>query len=124
MNMAGIMIVDDSSIIRNRLRTILEDSGHTIVGEAADGKEAIAIYKQKKSEIDLITCDIEMPGINGIEVVRLIMEQNPSAVIVMISSVEDRGKVFEAIKLGAKHYFMKPLSDDKVKEIIDKVLVK
>src|SRR5699024_2330376 len=94
--------------------------GHQIVKEAANGKEAMEYYNEK--EIDLVTMDIEMPGINGVEVVRLIMEENPSAKIVMISSVEDRSKVFEAIKLGAKHYFMKPFSEENVKDIVNKVI--
>lgn len=118
--MSNIMIVDDSPIIRQSLRAILEGLGHRIVKEAPNGKEALEFYEG--NDIDLVTMDIEMPGINGIEVVRLIREQDPSAVIVMVSSVEDRGKVFEAIKLGAKHYFVKPFSEDKVKEVVNRVL--
>jgi DNA-binding NarL/FixJ family response regulator len=120
--MANLMIVDDSKIIRQRLRAILENLGHTIVFEAANGKEAIAHYKRMADEIDLITLDMEMPGLSGIEVIRLIREQNPSAAIVMISSVEDRSKVLQAIRLGAKHYFVKPFTEDKIREVIDKVL--
>lgn len=120
--MANIMIVDDSLIIRQRLRSILEEQGHFIVCEAKNGKEAIAFYKDKGHEIDLITMDIEMPGINGIEVVQLIREHNPSAVIVMISSIEERGKVFDAIKRGAKHYIVKPFLEDRVREVIHDVL--
>ncbi len=120
--LANLMIVDDSKLIRQRLRSILETLGHRIVAEAENGKEAIEIYERKADEIDLITLDIEMPGINGIEVLRLIQQQNPSANIVMISSVEDRAKVHQAIKLGAKHYFVKPFSEEKVREVIDKVL--
>lgn len=120
--MANLMIVDDSKLIRQRLHSILENLGHRIVAEAENGKEALEIYARRANDIDLITLDIEMPGINGIEVIRLIREQNPSANIIMISSVEDRAKVYSAIKLGAKHYFVKPFSEDKIREVLDKVL--
>ncbi|TMV48675.1 response regulator [Paenibacillus mesophilus] len=120
--MANLMIVDDSKIIRQRLRAILEDLGHCIVSEAANGKEALENYKRMEKEIDLITLDIEMPGINGMEVIRLLREHNPSAAIVMISSVEDRSNVLKAIRLGAKHYFVKPFTETKIKEVIGRVL--
>lgn len=120
--MANLMIVDDSKIIRGRLRAILENLGHRIVFEATNGKEAVENYKRMEQEIDLITLDIEMPGLNGIEAIRLIREQNPAANIVMISSVEDRGKVLQAIRLGAKHYFVKPFTEEKIKEVFDRVL--
>jgi len=120
--MANLMIVDDSKIVRQRLRAVLEKLGHTVVSEAANGKEAFQIYKRMEQTIDLITLDVEMPGINGIETIRLLREQNPSAAIVMISSVDDRGKVLKAIQLGAKHYFVKPFTEAKIKEVIDKTL--
>jgi DNA-binding NarL/FixJ family response regulator len=118
--MANMMIVDDSPIIRRSLREIFEAMGHKIVAEAEDGREAIEAYKRNK--VDLVTMDIQLPGINGIEAVRLIREHNPDANIVMISSVEQRNKVYEAIKLGAKHYIVKPYTDDKVMEVIRLVL--
>jgi two-component system chemotaxis response regulator CheY len=118
--MANIMIVDDSPIIRRSLRGMLESLGHRIAAEAEDGNEAIDIYKE--NEIDLVTMDIQLPGINGIEAVRLIRERNPQAAIVMISSIEERSKVYEAIKQGAKHYIIKPFTEDKVKKVINAVL--
>lgn len=118
--MANIMIVDDSPIIRRSLRGILESLGHRIVVEAENGKEAVQIYDEDR--IDLVTMDIQLPGIDGIEAVRLIRERNPNAAIVMISSLEHRGKVYEAIKLGARHYIVKPYTEDKVGEVIQAVL--
>jgi two-component system chemotaxis response regulator CheY len=120
--MANLMIVDDSSIIRQRLRAILETLGHRVVFEATNGKEAVDQYKRMEKEIDLITLDLEMPGINGIEALRLIREQNPSAAVVMVSSVDDRSKVLQAIQLGAKHYFVKPFAEEKIREVIQKTL--
>lgn len=118
--MANIMIVDDSPIILQRLRIILEELGHCVVAEAADGQEAVDQYG--KHDVDLVTMDIQMPGMDGIEAVRLIREKDPSAAIVMVSSVEDRNKVFEAIKRGAKHYILKPFNGAKVYEVVNAVL--
>jgi two-component system chemotaxis response regulator CheY len=114
------MVVDDSPIIRRGLREILETMGHKVVAEAEDGKEAVEVYKRHK--IDLVTMDIHLPGIDGIEAVRHIRGYNPNALIVMISSIEHRNKVYEAIKLGAKHYIVKPYTDMKVMEVIRAVL--
>ena len=118
--MANIMIVDDSPIIVQRLRYIFESLGHNVVAEASDGREAIEKYGQYI--VDLVTMDIQMPGLDGIETVRLIREMDPEAAIIMVSSVEERSKVFEAIKKGARHYILKPFTEAKVKEVVNAVL--
>ncbi|TMV48678.1 response regulator [Paenibacillus mesophilus] len=118
--MANIMIVDDSPIFRRSLREIFESAGHRVVKEAEEGQEAIAAYTQ--GGIDLISMDIQLPGMDGIETVRRIREQDPKAIIIMISSLEQRSKVYEAIRLGAKHYITKPFTDEKVIEVLAAVL--
>lgn len=119
--MANILIIDDSSIIRRNLRRILENEGHFIVAEAEDGLQGVEAYKANK--IDLVTMDIQMPGLNGIEAVQKIRAFDPLARIVMISSVEQKNMVFEAIKEGAKHYIVKPFEEDKVAEVVRRVLL-
>ncbi len=118
--MARILIVDDSMIMRRNLKTILTEAGHTIVGEATNGKEAFAAYATHMP--DLVTMDINMPVMNGIESVKRIIEIFPEARIVMISALEQRHMVFEALKSGAKHYIVKPIVEDKVVEVITQVL--
>jgi len=118
--MATIMIVDDSPIFRRSLRLICESAGHRVVQEAAEGQEAIAAYA--RGGIDLISMDIQLPGMDGLETVRRIRETDPNAVIVMISSLEQRSKVYEAIRLGAKHYITKPYTETKVAEVLNAVL--
>ncbi len=115
-----ILIVDDSSIIRRDLRDILEESGHEVVGEAVNVEDALDMYRSRR--VDLVTMDIQMPGMSGIEAVRMIREFDPQARIVMISSVEQRNLIYEAIKLGAKHYIVKPFSSTKVNEVINSIL--
>ena len=118
--MAMIMIVDDSSIIRRSLREILEESGHEVVAEAQNCEEALELYRDHR--IDLVTMDIQLPGKSGIEAVRMIKEFDPGARIVMISSVEQRNLIYEAIKLGAKHYIIKPFTREKVDEVLKSIL--
>ncbi|THF77148.1 response regulator [Cohnella fermenti] len=118
--MANIMIVDDSAMILNRMRAILEGMGHRIAAEAGDGREAVALYDPNR--IDLVTMDIQMPRMDGIEAVRQIRRLHPEAAIVMVSSVEERAKIFDAIKMGARHYILKPFTEEKVREVLNAVL--
>lgn len=118
--MANIMIVDDSSLIRRNLREILQGMGHQVVAEADDASSAVELYREHA--VDLVTMDIQMPGISGIEAVRRIRDADPQALIVMISSMEQKSMVYDAIKQGAKHFIVKPFADDKVREVINSVL--
>jgi DNA-binding NarL/FixJ family response regulator len=118
--MANVLIVDDSPIIRRNLREIFENTGHHVVAEAADGYEALEAFDRYR--IDLTTMDIQLPGIDGIETVRRIRDKKPDADIIMISTLEYKSKVFEAIRAGAKHYILKPFTDDKVVKVVNAVL--
>lgn len=118
--MANILIVDDSPIIRRNLREIFESMGHHIVAEAADGYEALEAFERYR--VDLTTMDIQLPGIDGIETVRRIRGKKPDADIIMISTLEYKSKVFDAIRAGARHYVLKPFTDDKVVQVVSAVL--
>ena len=114
------MVVDDSAIMRKNLTTILTQAGHTVVGEAINGGQAHLLYRTHMP--DLVTMDITMPGVNGIEAVKLIKKDFPDAKIVMVSALDQRNMVLEALKLGAKHYIVKPITAETVISIINKVL--
>lgn len=118
--MANILIVDDSAYFRLKLRDILEESGHVIVGEASDGFKAQVLYTQLKP--DLVTMDISMPTVGGIEGVRKILQMDIRAKIVMVSALGQRDFVLEALKLGAKHFVVKPIEKEKLIEVVNKVL--
>lgn len=118
--MARVLIVDDSLMMRKTLRRILEKAGHEVVGEAVNGEQAIFHYPETRP--DIVTMDITMPGLGGIETIKRIIQSDPAANIVVVSSLGQRHIVFEALQNGAKNYVLKPISEDKLLKVIDLVL--
>jgi len=119
--MASILIVDDSLIMRRNLITILQEAGHTIVGEAINGQQAYLLYRRFRP--DIVTMDITMPKVDGIDALKNIMVNYPDAKVVMISALDQKSKVYTALRNGAKHYIIKPLTAEKITSVIDKVLI-
>ena len=115
-----ILIVDDTLFKRTLLKNILFSGGHTIVGEAADGEEGIAKYKELKP--DLVTMDVVMPKLNGIESLKGIRQFDPNAKVVMCTAVGQEQMVKLAIKTGARGYIVKPFQAPKVLEEVKNVL--
>jgi len=118
--MARILIVDDSAIMRRNLKTIFIQAGHTVVGEAINGGQAHIMYRTHVP--DLVTMDITMPNVNGIEAVKLIKKEFPDAKIIMVSALDQRSMVLEALKQGANHYIIKPITPETVIDVVNKVL--
>lgn len=114
------MIVDDSRTSRKILRQILEDAGHTIVGEAVDGEEGYLKYKELKP--DLVTLDITMPKLDGLEALQLIKKCDENAQVVMITAAGQKEKMIQAIKYGAAEFIAKPYDEEDVKQVINKIL--
>lgn len=118
--MATVLIVDDSILMRRNLRILLTEAGHQVVAEAANGIEA---YKEYAKHLpDIVTMDITMPVMSGIDAVKKIIASYPQANIIMISALDQRSMVFEAIQNGAKHYILKPITAEKVLHTINEVL--
>lgn len=117
-----VVVVDDSKMSRKILRNILEDAGYAVVEEATDGEEAIAAYMQYKP--DVLTLDITMPNMDGIESLREIMSLDRRAKIVMISAAGQQKKIVEALKLGAEKFITKPFEQDEVIECMDALVKK
>lgn len=118
--MASILIVDDSIVMRKNLKTILRQAGHFIAGEANNGRQAVSQYIDLNP--DIVTMDISMPIMSGVEAVTKIMEIDPKAKIIMVSAVNQKKMVFNAINQGAKHYIVKPIDSKKIVSIIEEVL--
>lgn len=117
--MLDVLVVDDSMVMRRNIKKYLTCLGHNIIGEAKDGTEALLFCKEEKP--NLITMDISMPGINGIEVVKKIKELNKYFSIIMITAYGHDKTVKDALKAGAEGYILKPVSEEKLYESIGKI---
>ncbi|WP_306798577.1 response regulator [Oceanobacillus saliphilus] len=120
--MAKILIVDDAKFMRNNLTVILEKNQHAIVGEAENGKDAIALYKQHQP--DLVTMDITMPVMNGIDAIKEIKLIDPDSKIIVCSAMGQQKVVVEAIEAGAQDFIVKPFDENRVMETVNNVLTK
>jgi len=118
--MGKILIVDDTLFMRTLLKNILFSGGHTIVGEAGDGEDAVAKYRELKPE--LVTMDVVMPKMNGIEALKAIRTLDGAAKVVMCTAVGQEQMVKLAIKNGARGYIVKPFQAPKVLEEVKAVL--
>lgn len=118
--MARILIVDDSFVVRRNIETILKKAGHEIIGIAGDGKQALSLYMELRP--DLITMDISMPVMDGVDAVKAIIGFDPEAKIVMISALNQKQMVLDAITSGAKHYILKPIDENQMMKVINSVL--
>lgn len=118
--MANILIVDDSRTSRRILKGILEGAGHTVVAEAVNGQEGYDMYVQHKPE--LVTMDITMPVMTGVEALKKIKEEFPEAKVVMVSAAGQRHNMIEAVQNGAAEFIAKPFDVDEIKKIIQHVL--
>ncbi|MCR5586706.1 MAG: response regulator [Lachnospiraceae bacterium] len=118
--MAKILMVDDSRTSRKILKDILVDAGHEIVGEAGNGEEGYQMYGEVKP--DLVTMDITMPVLDGIEALKKIKAENPDAKVVMVTAAGQKSKLIEAIQNGAVDFISKPFDNDKLIEIVSKAL--
>jgi len=118
--MAAIMIVDDTAFIRGMLREILERAGHQVVFEATNGEEAVRGYHTYKP--DLVTMDITMPFMDGVDALRAIVYRHPAAKVVMCSAMGLQPRIIEAVQAGAKDFILKPFRADRILEAIDKVI--
>lgn len=118
--MSNILIVDDSLVMRKNLRTILSEAGHTIVSEAANGTQA---YKEYIRHLpDLVTMDITMPFMNGVDALKKIVNEFPDAKIVIVSIANNNRIILEAMQCGASNYVLKPFTVEKIIHVINQVL--
>jgi two-component system chemotaxis response regulator CheY len=117
---ARVLVVDDAIFMRKMISDILEGSGMEVAGEAENGSDAVEKYNELKP--DLVTMDIIMPEMNGIEAVKKIVSLDPKAKIVMCSALGQQALVQDALTAGAEDFLIKPFNPSRVVEVIEKVL--
>ena len=117
---AKILIADDSASMRSILKDLLLRNGFDVAGEAENGKEVLALYEKIKPNV--VTLDIMMPEMNGIQILKEIKERYPESRVVMSASMGQQELVVEAIRAGADDFFIKPVQTERVVEAIEKAL--
>ncbi|BCJ87194.1 response regulator [Effusibacillus dendaii] len=118
--MGKILVTDDAMFMRVALKNMLEKNGFTVVGEADNGR--VAVEKYKELQPDLVTMDITMPDMDGIQAVKEIRKIDPNAKIVMCSAMGQQAMVLDAIQSGAKDFIVKPFEEERVIQSIKKAL--
>ncbi len=119
--MLKVLLVDDSLIIRKKIATILEKLGHEAVFDAKNAQEGIDAYSRYKP--DLVTMDITMPDMDGIEAVKRIIKEDHDAKIIMVTSHGQEDMVIKSIQAGAVGYMLKPITEEKLAQAIGEVFV-
>ena len=118
-----VLIVDDALFMRSMIRDILLGTGRfQIVGEASNGREAVQKYEELKPEV--VTMDIVMPELDGIEATREILRRDPDATIIMCSALGQEALVIESMNAGARDFIVKPFTPEKVLKAVDSLAVK
>jgi len=114
--MKKILVCDDSSFMRTHIKHILTQNGFEVIGEAEDGFDAVKKYKELKP--DLVTMDITMPKMSGIDALKQIIKLDSCAKVVMLSAMGQEALVKESILSGAKNFIVKPFSENDLIKVI------
>ncbi len=115
-----MLVVDDSHFIRNRIVRALKIHKVTTVLTAGDGLEAIEIFKREKPE--LVTMDITMPNLDGVQCTKELVRLNPKALILVISAIADKPTAINAMMSGANGFLLKPFTDDQLNDALNLLL--
>lgn len=115
----SVLICDDALFMRAMLAEIMKQAGFTVVAEASTGAEAVTMYRRLKPT--LVTMDIIMPDMGGIDAVRAIVKEFPEAKIMMCSAMGQQALVIEAMHAGARDFVIKPFQPSRVLEAVQRV---
>lgn len=114
--MIRVLIADDTQFMRANLRLMLERNDIEVVGEADTGAKAVELYRTLKP--DVVTMDITMPTMDGIEAVRQIIKEDPNAKICMVTALGKEKLVKESVRAGARNFIVKPFQEEKIVNVI------
>jgi len=117
--MISVLVVDDAAFMRLAIKNVLEKSGFKVIADAKNGQEGIEKYTELKP--DIVTMDITMPDMTGIEALKKIREADQNAKVVMISAMGQERMVKEAIINGAKSFIVKPYKEEHIVETLLKI---
>jgi two-component system, chemotaxis family, chemotaxis protein CheY len=115
-----LMIVDDSNIIRRRIERSQQIDRLEVVGAAANGRDAVDLFK--RTQADVVTMDLTMPEMDGIECVEKLVAINPNVLILVVSALADKATAVEAIEKGANGFLCKPFTDRQLNEALEELL--
>ena len=115
--MNRILLVDDLEFIKIITRKTLEEGGYEICGDASDGQEAIDKYMELSP--DLVVLDITMPKMDGLQALKIIIENDPKAKVIICSAIGNEKVIVDAIKIGAKDFVIKPFSPKRILSAIE-----
>lgn len=117
-----VLVVDDSKTSRKILSDVLTRMGLEVIGEAVNGEEGFLKYKELRP--DIVTMDITMPVMNGLESLLLIKHEDENAKVVMITAAGQKNNLMQAVKAGAEEFLTKPLEEDEIRRVIGEITAK
>jgi two-component system chemotaxis response regulator CheY len=113
-----LLVVDDALIMRAIIKDIAKSAGWEVAGEAANGREALERYRVLKP--DLVTLDIVMPELDGVETLRALRQEDAAARVVMVTAIDQKAKLSECIQLGAVDFVVKPFDKQRLASLLRK----
>ena len=114
-----VLVVDDSKTSRKMLSDVLTRMGLEVIGEAVNGEEGFLKYKELRP--DIVTMDITMPVMNGLESLLLIKHEDENAKVVMITAAGQKNNLMQAVKAGAEEFLTKPLDEEEIRRVIGEI---
>lgn len=120
--MATVLIVDDSKTSRKILGDVIRNMGLEVIGEAVNGEDGFIKYKELRP--DIVTMDITMPVMSGLESLLLIKHEDENAKVVMITAAGQKNNLMAAVKAGAEEFLTKPLDEAEIRRVIGDLAAK
>jgi two-component system chemotaxis response regulator CheY len=117
--MKRLLVVDDALLMRTMIRDVATQAGWEVAGEAANGAEAVALYQRLRP--DLVTMDVVMPEMGGLEALRAIRAVDPNARVVMVTALDQKQTLLDSISAGAIDFIVKPFDRSRIANLLEKL---